>query len=163
MFQQNIFAILALGFFHCAASEAEEPKFPFVDGIWRGGIETDSNTKASKFCWASTTFKEATTFTLEVRRDKSWHLRLSNAGWRLPTSHRYDTIAQVDYYPRLRINGESQSQTILEFGDIEHISLLHLIENGHTIELSSNEINLKYDLEGSAKIIARLRDCLKER
>ena len=162
MLQRNLVALLALGFLNCAASSAEKSPFPFVDGIWRGGIETDANTTSPRLCWASTTLKDATTFTLEVRSDKSWQLRLSNAGWRMPAAHRFDVVAQVDFYPRLRIVGSSESPTMLEFRDIERLSLLRLIENGHTIDLRSTEFNAKYDLEGSAKIIARLRDCFME-
>ena len=161
MLQRNLVALLALGFLNCAAGSAEESPFPFVDGIWRGGIEADSNTRSPRLCWASTTLKDATTFTLEVRRDKSWNLRLSNAAWRIPAAQRFDILAQVDFYPRLRIAGSSESPTMLEFRDIGR-SLLLLIENGHTIDLRSPEFNAKYDLEGSAKIIARLRDCLTE-
>lgn len=67
--------------------------------------------------------------------------------------------ALVDFYPRLSIEAEAKNETLLEIQDLEHISLLGLIENGHTIDLSSEGFNEKYVLEGSAKIIQRIRKC----
>ena len=71
-------------------------------------------------------------------------------------------VALVDFYPRLHIAGEAKSQTLLEIADLDHISLLALIENGHTIDLASDGFNEKYDLEGSAKVIERLRNCFAD-
>lgn len=68
-------------------------------------------------------------------------------------------VALVDFYPRLPITAEAKTQTLLEIVDLEHSSLLGLIENGHTIDLRSDGFNEKYALEGSAKIIERIRDC----
>ena len=59
-------------------------------------------------------------------------------------------VAQVDFYPRLRIVAEAKNQTLLDIADLDHMSLLGLIENGHTIDLTSDGFNEKYELEGSA-------------
>ena len=67
-------------------------------------------------------------------------------------------IALVDFYP-LHIAAEAKSQTRLEIANLDRISLLGLIENGHTIDLTSDGFNEKYDLEGSAKVIERVRNC----
>ncbi len=85
---------------HTFANASAEPTVPFVDGIWRGEVETGPNGSGFKECWASTTFGDGTTFSLAKRDDASWHLRLSNPGWQLPPSHRYDMIALVDFYPQ---------------------------------------------------------------
>ena len=37
-----------------------------------------------------------------------------------------------------------------------------IIENGHTIDLTSDGFNEKYDLEGSAKVIERVRNCFAD-
>ncbi len=109
---------------------------------------------------ASTTSLDGTTFTLARRSDLNWYLRLSNANWQLPTRHRYAMVAQVDYYPRLRIAAVAKSKTSLEIADLDKTHLLDLVENGHFIELTSDEFHAKYILEGSAKIIQRLRNCM---
>jgi hypothetical protein len=135
------------------------PAFPFVDGLWQGDIRTAPGSGAFEECWASTTYDDLTTLTLSERKDGTWQLQLSNPGWRLPQSHRYVMTALVDFYPRLRIEAETMSETRLEFADINSIPLLRFIEIGHTIDLTSDGFNAKYDLEGSAKVIERLRDC----
>lgn len=150
-----------LGILLCVANASDGQGFPFVDGIWSGGVESGSASGASEVCWARTSFKDSTNLTLSVRSDKNWELRLSNLGWALPPSHRYDLVALVDFYPQLHVVAQSTGPKILEFANIERNSLLGLIENGHTITLSSDEFNAKYDLEGSAKVIARLRGCFQ--
>ena len=71
-------------------------------------------------------------------------------------------VALVDFYPRLLIEAEAKNQTVLEIADLDHISLLGFIENGHTIDLESDGFNEKYELEGSAKIIQRIRNCFAD-
>ena len=156
-------ATLFLGFLHTAASASGTHAVPFVDGRWSGGIETGPNSSSFGECWASTTFSDSTTFTLAKRGDGSWHLRLSNPGWRLLPSRRYAVVALVDFYPQLRIAAEAKSQTRLKIANLDQISLLGLIENGHTIDLTSDGLNEKYDLEGSAKAIQRNRNCFADR
>jgi hypothetical protein len=68
-------------------------------------------------------------------------------------------VALVDFYPRLRIVAEAKNRALLEIRDLDHISLLEFIENGHTIDLTSDGFNGKYELEGSAKVIERIRNC----
>ena len=140
------------------------PSIPFVDGIWHGDIEIGPNSSDFEECWARTTFDDGTTFRLAERKDGSWYLQLSNASWRLPHSRRYTMVARVDFYPLagLQIVAEAKNQTLLEIADLDHISLLGLIENGHTIALASDGFNEKYDLEGSAKAIERIRNCFSD-
>jgi hypothetical protein len=132
---------------------------PFADGRWYGDVKSGPTGSDLEECWASTTFDDGTTFTLAQRRDKAWSLQLSNPSWSLPASHRYSMVALVDFYPRLRITAVAKNQTLLEIADLEHISLLGLIENGHTLDLASDGFTLKYELEGSAKVIDRIRTC----
>jgi hypothetical protein len=159
MYQGLFVAVLFIGLLLTIANASGEPTVPFVDGRWNGGVEIGPNSKGLEECWVRTTFSDGTTFTLAKRRDGIWHLRLSNPGWRLPPSRRYAMVAQVDFYPQLRIAAEAKSQTRLEIANLEQISLLGLIENGHTIDLTSDGFNEKYDLEGSAKVIGRVRNC----
>jgi hypothetical protein len=147
---------------HVIANASGRLTIPFVDGRWHGDIETGSNSSEFNECWASTAFDDGTTFTLTNRKDGSWHLLLSNPSWQLPHSRRYAMVAQVDFYPRLRIAAEAKNRTLLEIADLEHISLLGLIENGHTIDLKSDGFNEKYELEGSAKVIERIRNCFAD-
>ena len=162
MYQRLFVAVLFISHLHTIANASGEPAIPFVDGRWNGGIDTGSGSRSLEECWARTTFSDGTTFTLANRRDGSWLLRLSNPGWRLPPSRRYAMIAQVDFYPQLRITAEAKSQTRLEIAHLDQISLLGLIENGHTIVLASDGFNEKYDLEGSAKVIERVRNCFAD-
>jgi hypothetical protein len=67
--------------------------------------------------------------------------------------------ALVDFYPSLHFNAEAKKSTLLEIADIDRIPLLGFIENGHTIDLASDGFNGKYELEGSAKAIERIRNC----
>lgn len=162
MYQRLFVAVLFLGLQHTIASSSGEPTFPFVDGRWNGGIDTDQGSKGLEECWARTTFSDGTTFTLAKRGDGNWRLRLSNPGWRLPPSRRYAMVALVDFYPQLGITAEAKSQTGLEIANLDQISLLGLIENGHTIDLTSDGFKAKYDLEGSAKVIERVRNCFAD-
>jgi hypothetical protein len=159
MYQRFLVAALFIGPLLTTANASGEPAIPFVDGRWNGGIETGPDSKGLKECWSSTTFNDGTTFTLAKRGDGSWHLRLSNLGWQLPTSRRYAMVALVDFYTQLRVTAEAKSQTRLEIANLDQTSLLGLIENGHTINLTSDGFNVKYDLEGSAKVIERVRNC----
>ena len=162
MYQRLFASVLFIGLLHTIANASGVPTIPFVDGRWSGGIETGPNSSGVEECWASTTFSDGTTFTLAKRGDGSWHLRLSNPDWRLPPSRRYDMVALVDFYPQLRIAAEAKSQTRLEIANLDQISLLGIIENGHTIDLTSDGFNEKYDLEGSAKVIERVRNCFAD-
>lgn len=136
---------------------------PFVDGRWSGDIETEPDSFGFRECWANTTFGDGTTLTLAEREDGNWYLRLSNPGWRLPPSDRYDTIALVDYSPQqVLTTAEVTSETQLEIANLEQISLLRLIENGHMINLACDGLNETYDLEGSAKVIQRIRNCFAD-
>lgn len=162
MYSRLFIGVFLSGLLHTVADAGEVPAFPFVDGRWHGGIETGPNSPDIEECWASTTFDDGTTFTLAERNDGDWNLRLSNPGWRLPRSHRYAMVALVDFYPRLHIKAEAKSQTLLEIANLDHISLLGLIENGHTIDLASDGFNEKYELEGSAKVIERIRSCFAD-
>ena len=162
MYQRLLASVLFTGLLHTIATASGVPTIPFVDGRWSGGIETDPNSSGVEECWASMTFSDGTTFTLAKRGDRSWHLRLSNPDWRLPPSRRYDMVALVDFYPQLRIAAEAKSQTRLEIANLDQISLLGIIENGHTIDLTSDGFNEKYDLEGSAKVIERVRNCFAD-
>lgn len=162
MYNRLFVAALFTGLLHTFSEASELATIPFVDGRWHGGIKNNPDSSDFEECWASTNFDDGTMFTLARRKDGSWRLQLSNAGWRLPRSHRYAMVALVDFYPKLRISAESRNQTLLEITDLEHISLLGLIENGHTIDLASDGFNEKYDLEGSAKIIERIRNCFDQ-
>jgi len=162
MYQRFLVAVLFIGLLLNFANASGESTIPFVDGRWNGGIETGPDSKGLEECWARTTFSDGTAFTLAKRGDGSWHLRLSNPGWRLPPSHRYAMVALVDFYPQLRVTAEAKSKTRLEIASLDQISLLGLIENGHTIDLTSDGFNVKYDLEGSAKVIERVRSCFAD-
>jgi hypothetical protein len=162
MYYRLSVAMFFMGFLHTLAGANGLPTIPFVDGRWHGDIKTVPNSSGFGECWASTTFDDGTTFTLTKRKDGSWLLQLSNPGWRLPHSRRYAMVALVDFYPRLRIAAEAKSQTLVEIADLDHISLLGLIENGHTIDLMSDGFNEKYELEGSAKVIERIRNCFAD-
>ena len=162
MYYRFFIGVFFSGLLHTVADAGGVPAFPFVDGRWHGGIETVPGSPDIEECWASTTFDDGTTFTLAERKDGDWTLRLSNPGWQLPPSRRYTLEALVDFYPRLRIMAEAKNETVLEIADLDHISLLGLIENGHTIDLASEGFNEKYELEGSAKIIERIRSCFAD-
>ena len=162
MYYRLFVAVCFIGLLHSIADASGVPTIPFVDGRWHGDIETGPNSSDFEECWASTTFDNGTTLTLTKRNDGNWHLQLSNPSWRLPHSRRYAMVALVDFYPRLRITAEAKNQTHLEIADLDHVSLLGLIENGHTIDLASDGFNEKYELEGSAKVIERIRNCFAE-
>lgn len=159
MYQRMFVAVIFIGLLPAIANASGKPTMPFVDGRWNGGIEIGPDSNGLEECWARTTFRDGTALTLAKRSDGIWHLRLSNPGWRLPPSRRYTMAALVDFYPQLRLAAEAKSRTVLEIANIDQISLLGLIENGHTIDLKSDSFNAKYDLEGSAKVIERVRDC----
>ena len=152
-------AVIFTGLLHTIAEAGGAPSIPFVDGRWHGDIKTGPNSSDFKECWASTTFDDGTTFTLAKRKDGSWHLQLSNPSWQLPPSRRYAMVALVDFYPKLRVEAKAKNQTLLEIADTGNISLVGLIEIGHTIDLTSDDFHEKYDLEGSAKVIERIRNC----
>jgi len=160
MYKQIFLAMLFTALLHYAANA--DGMFPFVDGLWSGTIETDQNNPDIKACSASTTFDDGTIFTLAKRNDETWHLILSNPDWQLPPSRQYAMEALVDFYPRLRFTAEAISLTRLEIANLGRIALLEVIENGHTIDLASDGFNDKYDLEGSAKIIERIRNCFDD-
>lgn len=151
MHQRLFVAVLFIGLLHTIAIASGAPAIPFVDGRWSGGIDAGPNSSSYGECWASTTFSDSTTFTLAKRGDGSWHLRLSNPGWRLLPSRRYAMVALVDFYPQLRIAAEAKSQTRLEIANLDQISLLGLIENGHTIDLTSDGFNKNMTLRAAPK------------
>jgi hypothetical protein len=162
MYLRLFVTVLFMGLLHGSSNANGEPVVPFVDGRWNGGIETGPDGEGFEECWARTTFSDGTAFTLAKRGDGSWYLKLSNPAWRLPPSHRYDMVSQVDFYPKIRIAAEAKSRTRLEIANLDRISLLGLIENGHTIILTSDGFNEKYDLEGSAKVIQRIGNCFAD-
>jgi hypothetical protein len=159
MYQRLFVAVLFIGVLHNVANASAEAAIPFQDGRWSGGMETGSNSNSVGACWARTTLSDGTMFALAKLGDGTWHLRLSNPGWRLPPSRRYAMKALVDFYPQLRVAAEAKSPSDMEIANIDRTSLLGLIENGHTINLDSDGFNVKYDLEGSAKAIERVRKC----
>lgn len=114
---------------------------PFVDGRWHGDIKSGPGGSDPDNCWASTTFEDGTTFKLAKRKDGHWILQLSNPSWWLPASQRYDMVALVDFYPRIHLAAEAKSPTLLEIAQIEQTALLGQIENGHTIDLTSDDFN----------------------
>ncbi len=162
MYQRFLVAVLFIGLPLNFAYASGESKMPFVDGRWNGGIDTSPDSKGLEECWGRTTFSDGTAFTLAKGNGGSWHLRLSNPRWKLPPSHQYSMVALVDFYPQLHIKAEAKSQTRLEIRNIDQIPLLGLIENGHTIILTSDGFNGKYDLEGSAKVIERVQNCFAD-
>jgi hypothetical protein len=146
-----------------AGAEAdEEPLFPFADGRWRGEFKAASNSSDHDECWASTSFDEGTTLTLARQKGRGWNLKLSNANWQLNTSRPYSMSALVDFYPKLRLAAKGETRTLLQISDLEYISLLGLLENGHSITLTSDGFDKTYDLEGSAKVIQRMRGCFSD-
>lgn len=155
-------AAVFVGLLHSITGASGAPMIPFVDGRWHGDIATGPNNTNFEECWASTTFDDGTTFAITKRKDGKWYLQFSNPGWRLPPLRRYTMVALIDFYPRLRITAEAKTQVLLEIADLDHISLLRLIENGHTIDLSSDSFNEKFELEGSAKVIERIRNCFSD-
>ncbi len=120
----SLAAVFLMGLLHTTPIAGGETPREFVDGLWTGGIAEGSETEGLKECWASTTSLDGTTFTLARRSDLNWYLRLSNANWQLPTRHRYAMVAQVDYYPRLRIAAVAKSKTSLEIADLDENSSL---------------------------------------
>jgi hypothetical protein len=162
MCQRLFVAVLFIGTLHAIANASGETTILFVDGRWTGGSEIGSDSKSIEECWVRTTFSDSTAFTLAKRSDGIWHLRLSNPDWRLPPSHQYDMVALVDFYPQLHIAGQATSPTSLEIANLDQISLLGIIENGHSIDLTSDGFNAKYDLEGSAKAIEKARHCFAD-
>lgn len=89
-------------------------------------------------------------------------MELSNPDWHLARSHRYVLVSLVDFYPQLRVAAETKGPTSLEIANLEKISLLWQIENGHTISLTSDRFSAKFDLEGSAKAIEKVRRCFAD-
>jgi hypothetical protein len=162
MYYRVFYGVLFIGLFQPVAGAGEAPRVPFFDGRWQGGIETLLSSSDFEGCYASTTFADGTRLTLTKRKHGIWYLQLSNPGWRLPHSHRYEMTALVDFYPRVHLSAEAKTSTLLEIADLDHISLLGFIENGHTIDLASDGFNEKYELEGSAKVIERIRNCFTD-
>ena len=162
MYERSLVAVCISTLLNSVASASPAPSIPFVDGFWHGNIETGAHTSTFEECWASTTFDDETTMWLAVRKDGTWYLRLSNPQWRLPHPHRYAMVSLVDVYPRLRSKAETKSQSVLEITDSDHLPLVGQIEIGHTIDLASDGFHEKYDLEGSAKVIERLRNCFRD-
>jgi hypothetical protein len=152
-------AALILNFLPTAAVAGGAPLVSFVDGTWKGGIGNSHNSQDDRECWASTTQPDNTVFTLAKHTNEHWYLRFSNPSWQLPALHQYNIVALIDFYPTLDIVAVANNKAVLEIANIEEISLLERIENGHTITLTSDGFNAKYTLEGSAKIIGRLRNC----
>lgn len=161
MHPRLLVAALAVGLTHDVTSAGELSKASFEDGLWRGGLEraTDDN---SDECWARTTFDNGTDFTLAKKRDGNWTLRISSPSWVLPFTRHFTMAAQVDFYPVLEITAEAKSKTMLEIAGSGQNALFSLIENGHTIDLTAEGFNAKYSLEGSAKIIERIRTCYSD-
>jgi hypothetical protein len=154
-------AILSIGLLNCSAIAKAVPAFPFVDGRWSGLIETMPNSSVFEACAASTTFTDGTTLTLAKQRDNSWLVRFSNPGWRLPSSH-YPMVVVVDFYSPLAVSAVAKNQRLLEIAIPGHNALLKLIENGHLIKLTSDSFEEAYNLEGSAKVIERVRNCVAD-
>jgi hypothetical protein len=71
-------------------------------------------------------------------------------------------VVQVDFYRRIRTMADVRSPTRLDIVQLEQTSLLWFIENGHFIALASDGFTEKYSLEGSAKIIQRIRNCFAD-
>lgn len=155
-------AILLLGFLHAAASAGGSVRVPFVDGIWHGDIATHPDGLGFKECWASTSFADGTTLTLAEQRDENWSIRLSNPEWQWSPSSSNAMIVQVDFYPRLEVEALASSNYVLEFKISDDKTLLEFVENGHSFKLSNGDFNKEYNLEGSAKIIQRIRNCVSE-
>ena len=63
MYKRSYVTVFFIVLLHTFADASAEPTIPFVDGIWRGEVETGSNGSGFKECWASTTFGDGTTFT----------------------------------------------------------------------------------------------------
>ena len=162
MYYRLFVAVLFTGVLHTIADASGGLAVPFVDGRWYGSLDAGKSKSNFQECWASTTFDDGTTFKLIKRKDESWHLQLSNFSWLLPQSRRYAMEVLVDFYPPLSIAAEAKSQTLLEIAIFDHMSLLGFIENGHTIDLTSKEFNAKYELEGSAKVIQKMRACFTD-
>ena len=164
MYQRSLSAVLLVSLLHTVANASGGPAIPFVDGLWSGGTETGANSSGFVECWARTTTHDGTTFTLANRDDGSWHLLMSNPDWLLPPSQQFDISALVDFYPQqVSTVAETTSRTGMKIADLKEITLLALIENGHTIDFKSTILNAKYDLEGSAKAIQRIRTCFTNR
>lgn len=153
------FTVVFLCVFGSLASASAERAVPFADGLWSGGLETGQDGQSVEECWARTAFGDGTVLTLAERGDGHWSMTLSNPGWKLSPGHAYDLTVLVDFYPIVRVAAEAPDKTRLEFANISQIPLLGSIENGHTIDLKSDDFNAKYDLEGSAKAIAKVRSC----
>ncbi len=155
--------LLFIGLLPAIAIAGSGPSLPFTDGLWSGGIETGADSRDFKECRASTTFGDGTTLTLAKQDTGRWSLRLSNPDWQLPPSQSYDMNVRVDFYPRLQVVARASDRTGLEIADLDQISLLGLIENGHVIDLTAEGFAEEYDLEGSAKVIDRIRNCFAAR
>ncbi len=123
MFQQ-LFALVVFIGFHTFAHASGAPATLFTDGRWSGGTGTAPDSAGVQECWADTTFSDGTTLTLAKQSDGNWHLRLSNPDWQLPAAHRFDMVALVDFYPRVRFDAETKNQTSLEIASLEQKSLL---------------------------------------
>lgn len=159
MNQRVLFTAFLAAFLNLQGKGGAEQVSSFLDGRWSGSVETKPDGKSVLECWARTKFGDGTAFTLAKRGDESWHLQLSNPGWQLGPSRRFDLVALVDFYPLTHVTAEVTSQTGLELANLHQLPLLGFIENGHTIDLVSDGFKAKYDLEGSAKIIQKMRSC----
>ena len=114
-------------------------------------------------CRATTDLPDGADFTLSKNKNGVWTLTLSDPSWTLKPSHLYDATALVDYYPqRVNVIAEATGETSLAIAELDHTTLLRLIENGHTLTLTADRFYGKYDLEGSAKVIQRIRDCFDD-
>lgn len=154
--------VICGGFLQASACADDGTSIRFVDGLWSGGTGNEGSGARPDECWASQFFGDGTTFTLARRSNGSWQLRLSNQSWQFPEAHNYAMTVQVDFYPRLSITALASTNTRIEIADLDRISLLGLIENGHTIDLWADGFAAKYDLEGSAKVIHWIRGCFTD-
>ncbi len=66
MFHRLLVAVLFTGFLHAVAGASGVGTIPFVDGRWRGDIETGPNSLDFQECWASTTFDDGVDFHPEL-------------------------------------------------------------------------------------------------
>ncbi len=162
MGSRSWFAMLWLGLLYAPANADNSATRPFIDGRWHGDAATHTDSSRFKECWASTAFADGTVLTLAENRNASWTLRFSNPAWQLVDSGNASMMVQVDFYPNLNVSTRTDGTTLLEIEITGDDPLLDFVENGHSIKLNSNGFNKVYDLEGSAKVIERIRKCVSE-
>lgn len=140
------------------AQAAREPFWTFEAAGWEGGAIKDEAGNFS-YCYITSGYEGGMMLGFSLTAAESFFIVLQDATWKLPVGSRYEVDISVDGRPLGRFPASAAGEDLLSIEIGRHPVALQRLRKGYTLGIEAAKEVFGFDLEGTARGLAKLREC----